>query len=117
MKIAENLERDFIGYGKDPPKVVWPNRAQLAVQLVVNFEEGGGKLCREGRQDARAAGGLSPDGSPICEIWGSNRSSSTASRVGIWRMLDLFDREGIKGHVLRLRRSAGGKSRRRQKKS
>jgi len=32
--------RNMIGYGKKLPKVVWPNKAKLAVQIVLNYEEG-----------------------------------------------------------------------------
>ena len=32
--------RDLHGYGKDQPKIEWPNGAKLAISLVVNFEEG-----------------------------------------------------------------------------
>ena len=33
-------KRDFVGYGRRPPKVVWPNNAKVALNLVVNYEEG-----------------------------------------------------------------------------
>ena len=33
-------ERDFVGYGPNPPKVEWPDGARIAVSLVVNYEEG-----------------------------------------------------------------------------
>jgi len=33
--------RDMIGYGQHPPKVTWPNKAKLAIQFVINYEEGG----------------------------------------------------------------------------
>jgi len=32
--------RDLVGYGRRPPKVVWPDEAKVAVNLVVNYEEG-----------------------------------------------------------------------------
>ena len=32
--------RDYIGYGRTPPRVEWPNGARLAVSVVVNYEEG-----------------------------------------------------------------------------
>jgi len=35
------MERDFIGYGRTPPVVPWPNGARLAVQVSVAYEEGG----------------------------------------------------------------------------
>ena len=33
--------RDLRGYGRNPPDPRWPGNARLAVQFVVNFEEGG----------------------------------------------------------------------------
>lgn len=33
--------RDFSGYGATPPDACWPNAARIAVQFVVNYEEGG----------------------------------------------------------------------------
>lgn len=33
--------RDLIGYGADPPVVRWPGSARIAVQFVINYEEGG----------------------------------------------------------------------------
>ena len=36
-----NKPRDFIGYGKNDFKIEWPKRAKIAVQFVLNYEEGG----------------------------------------------------------------------------
>ena len=33
--------RDMIGYGAQPPFADWPNNAKIAVQFVLNYEEGG----------------------------------------------------------------------------
>ncbi|MEL7373689.1 MAG: allantoinase, partial [Pseudomonadota bacterium] len=33
--------RDLIGYGAEPPQAQWPGGARVAVQFVVNYEEGG----------------------------------------------------------------------------
>ena len=33
--------RNMIGYGSNPPKVKWPNNSKIAVQFVLNYEEGG----------------------------------------------------------------------------
>jgi peptidoglycan/xylan/chitin deacetylase (PgdA/CDA1 family) len=33
--------RDLIGYGQNPPHPQWPNQAKIAVQFVLNYEEGG----------------------------------------------------------------------------
>ena len=32
--------RDMIGYGANPPHPKWPNKARIAVQFVINYEEG-----------------------------------------------------------------------------
>ena len=36
--------RNYIGYGKNSPKILWPNNAKLALQFVLNYEEGWRKL-------------------------------------------------------------------------
>src|SRR5215475_8508073 len=33
--------RDLVGYGRNPPHPRWPNDAHVAVQFVINYEEGG----------------------------------------------------------------------------
>lgn len=33
--------RDLIGYGQNPPHAQWPGGARIAVQFVLNYEEGG----------------------------------------------------------------------------
>ncbi len=95
MKIPENLERDFIGYGKNPPKVVWLNNARIAVQLVVNFEEGAENSVLKGDKMPEQFGDFPPIDLPIRDL-GLESVFEYGSRVGIWRMLDLFDREEIK---------------------
>ena len=40
MQSTEVRPRDLIGYGGRPPKVVWPNGAKVAINLVINYEEG-----------------------------------------------------------------------------
>ena len=41
MYSKNDYPRDLIGYGRTPPDPEWPNAAKLAVQFVVNYEEGG----------------------------------------------------------------------------
>ena len=40
----DRYERELIGYGQNIPKVKWPNNAKIAVQFVINYEEGGENL-------------------------------------------------------------------------
>ena len=36
----KKYSRDMVGYGQKTPKVKWPNNAKLALQIVLNYEEG-----------------------------------------------------------------------------
>jgi hypothetical protein len=39
--MPDTYPRDLIGYGRTPPDPHWPDGARIAVQLVLNYEEGG----------------------------------------------------------------------------
>ncbi len=39
--MTERYPRDLIGYGRTPPHPRWPGGANIAVQIVLNYEEGG----------------------------------------------------------------------------
>lgn len=41
MSLSQLYPRDLIGYGPNPFQVMWPNGARIAVQFVLNCEEGG----------------------------------------------------------------------------
>ena len=41
MTITATYPRDLKGYGRTPPHANWPGQARVAVQFVLNFEEGG----------------------------------------------------------------------------
>ncbi len=84
--------RDLQGYGPTPPPARWPGGARLAVQFVVNYEEGGENCVLHG--DAASEAFLS-------EIVGARalpgqRHMSMesiyeyGSRVGVWRLFELF---------------------------
>jgi peptidoglycan/xylan/chitin deacetylase (PgdA/CDA1 family) len=89
-------ERDLVGYGPDPPVVVWPDDARVAVSLVVNYEEGAEYAVVDGDDQGETHGEIGyafPAG---------QRDLSTesvfeyGSRVGVWRLLRLFDEYGVK---------------------
>lgn len=89
--------RDLIGYGAHPPRADWPGGARLAVQFVLNYEEGGENCILHG--DAASEAFLSEivDAEP----WPGRRHLNMESiyeyggRVGVWRLLDLFARKGV----------------------
>ena len=41
MPRHESYPRDLIGYGRNPPHARWPGGARIALQFVLNYEEGG----------------------------------------------------------------------------
>jgi putative urate catabolism protein len=84
--------RDMIGYGTTPPQARWPSDAKLAVQFVINYEEGGENNILHG--DAASEAFLSEIVG--ADPWPGQRHPSMesiyeyGSRVGIWRLLELF---------------------------
>jgi len=91
---APDYPRDLAGYGANPPKAKWPKGARIALQFVLNYEEGGESSVLHG--DAASEAFLS-------EIVGAQpvegaRHMSMESiyeygaRVGLWRLLALFKR-------------------------
>ena len=88
--------RDMIGYGKQPPQANWPGQARIALQFVLNYEEGGENNVLHG--DAGSEQFLS-------EIIGAaaypDRHMSMesiyeyGSRAGAWRLLREFEARGL----------------------
>jgi len=89
--------RDLIGYGANPPQANWPNGARLAVQFVLNYEEGGENCILHG--DAASEAFLSEIVG--AQPWPGERHPSMesiyeyGSRVGVWRLLRLFERHDL----------------------
>ena len=91
MTAAEML-RDFIGYGRNTPKFEWPNGARLALNLVVNYEEGAERNPLDGDPVQEAASEATyPMREGERELT-QESVSEYGSRVGIYRCIDLFDR-------------------------
>jgi len=88
--------RDLVGYGRNPPFADWPGSARVAVQFVLNYEEGGENCVLHG--DAGSEQFLS-------EIVGAAAFPARhmsmesiyeyGSRVGVWRILREFERRGL----------------------
>ncbi len=89
--------RDLKGYGAQVPKVNWPGGARIAVQVVMNYEEGGENSVLHG--DAGAETFLSEIvNAPTIE--GARHMSMESiyeygSRAGVWRLLRLFEKYDI----------------------
>ena len=84
--------RDLIGYGARPPRANWPGDARIAVQFVLNYEEGGENNILHG--DAASEAFLSEivGAQPLPDQRHISMESiyEYGSRVGAWRVLDLF---------------------------
>ena len=97
MSLSLEPTRDLIGYGPAPPQAAWPGRARIAVQFVINVEEGSEYAAAEG--DPRNEVGLA-------EVDGGGVPAGTrdlametmyeyGSRVGIWRLFRLFQERDL----------------------
>ncbi len=89
--------RDMIGYGRNPPHAAWPGGARIAVQIVLNYEEGGENCILHG--DAASEAFLSEivGAQPLPGVRHMNMESiyEYGSRAGVWRLLRLFEQRKI----------------------
>ena len=89
--------RDMIGYGRNTPNPNWPGGANIAVQFVINYEEGGEKNILHGDEGSEAF---------LSEIvgaqsWPGQRHMNIesiyeyGSRAGFWRLWRIFSSRGM----------------------
>ena len=87
--MAEPYPRDLIGYGAHPPDPKWPNGARLALNLVLNYEEGSEYSVPDG--DGFSEATLTELGSFPANLKGRDLAAEGmfeyGSRVGFWRIL------------------------------
>ncbi len=85
--------RDLIGYGRNAPDPKWPGRARVAVQFVLNYEEGGENCILHGDPASEAFLSEIPGASPFQGARHMNMESiyEYGSRAGFWRLLRMFD--------------------------
>jgi allantoinase len=96
MTGTADYPRDMVGYGPNPPHPQWPGGANIALQFVLNYEEGAENSVLHGDQASETF---------LSEIIGAqpfpNRHMSMeslyeyGSRAGLWRVLRVFDRRGL----------------------
>ena len=88
--------RDMVGYGAHPPDPRWPGGANIALQFVLNYEEGGERNVLHGDQESETF---------LSDVVGAqafpNRHLSVeslyeyGSRAGLWRVLRVFDKRAL----------------------
>ena len=90
--MAQPYPRDLVGYGRNPPHPRWPDDAHIAVQFVINYEEGGENCILHG--DAASEAFLSEIVG--AQAWPGQRHMNMesiyefGSRAGFWRLWRLF---------------------------
>lgn len=88
--------RDLIGYGAEPPQANWPGQARIAVQFVLNYEEGGENCVLHGDSHSEVF---------LSDIIGAQAFADRhmsmeslyeyGSRAGAWRILREFRQRGL----------------------
>jgi len=92
----KNYPRNLIGYGPNPPHAKWPDEARIAVQFVLNYEEGAENCVLHGDPASETF---------LSEIIGAQAFNMRhmsmeslyeyGSRAGLWRLLRLFEERGL----------------------
>ena len=89
-------ERDFVGYGANPPQVEWPDGARIAISVVVNYEEGSEYSLLDG-DPHRETNNEVPSPLPLDERDLANESFfEYGSRAGVWRIMNILDEYDVK---------------------
>ena len=90
------MDRDLIGHGANPPDPKWPGQARIAVNFVLNFEEGSEPSIGDG--DPASEWGLTEYGPTNPGVKGRDLAAegmfAYGTRVGFWRLLRLFAEHG-----------------------
>ena len=89
--------RDLIGYGARPPKVRWPGNTRVALNFVLNYEEGGENSVLHGDKASEAFLSEIVGAQPLEGVRHMSMESlyEYGSRVGVWRILALFARHKL----------------------
>lgn len=84
--------RDLIGYGRTPPDPQWPGHARIAVQFVINYEEGSENNILHGDPASEAFLSETIGAQPLPGVRNMNMESvyEYGTRAGFWRLYRLF---------------------------
>jgi peptidoglycan/xylan/chitin deacetylase (PgdA/CDA1 family) len=88
----KDYPRDLIGYGRTPPDPQWPGDARIAVQIVLNYEEGGEACILHGDSHSESYLQEVVGSPPLFGVRNPQVESiyEYGSRSGFWRLLRLF---------------------------
>src|SRR5690242_7010026 len=85
------MPRDFIGYEDRPPVVEWPNGGRLALNIVINYEEGSERNRADGDEEIEPLSEATYPVRPGEREFAQESMYEYGSRVGIWRILHFLD--------------------------
>jgi allantoinase len=89
--------RDLVGYGANPPDPRWPGGARLAINFVMNYEEGSEPSIGDGEDHTET--GLTEIGGIPTGVTGRDLAGegmfAYGSRVGFWRLMRLFQERDL----------------------
>ncbi|MDB9525560.1 allantoinase PuuE [Oscillatoria sp. CS-180] len=95
--MSSKYPRDLVGYGQTPPHPGWPSDARLALQIVLNYEEGGENCILHGDSSSEAFLSEIIGAVPLPGVRNLNMESiyEYGSRSGFWRLHRLFTQRQI----------------------
>jgi len=93
----QNYPRDLVGYGRTPPHAAWPGGARIAVQCVLNYEEGAEANILDGDRGAETFLSDIINAAPVpgARHMSMEQIYEYGSRAGVWRLLRLFARYNL----------------------
>src|SRR5262250_2520137 len=95
--MARGYDRDLIGYGANPPDPKWPNGARLAINFVMNYEEGSEPSIGDGENFTET--GHTEAAGRNQGVKGRDLAAEGmfeyGSRVGFWRLMRLFQERSL----------------------
>lgn len=95
--MTNSYPRNLRGYGPNPPNPRWPGGARLALQIVLNYEEGGENCILHGDSASESFLSEIVNAEPLEGVRHMSMESlyEFGSRVGVWRLKKLFDQYKI----------------------
>lgn len=84
--------RNLVGYADRPPHPRWPGKARIALQFVINYEEGGERCLLHGDNESEAFLSEIVGAEPFSNARHMNMESmyEYGARAGFWRLRDMF---------------------------
>jgi peptidoglycan/xylan/chitin deacetylase (PgdA/CDA1 family) len=97
--VSAGPPRDFVGYGRVPPRIEWPGDVLVTINLVLVYEEGAERTVGAGDAVNDGWGEYEAAADPPVRDLGTETHYEYGSRAGIWRLARLVDGYGVPATV------------------